>query len=1065
MLTCKVTCVALPGWYNKFKNLYSLRTTILIQAFFAIGFITCLQSQEELHFKQLSLDQGASSAWIFDVAEDSLGYIWFGGHTGLDRYDGKRFKSFKHDPDDERTIAENQIYRIHVTHDNNLLLSTLGGGLNHYNSKSGKITRFPIQKDIGTVGFRPHKSNIIALEDKTYVCIATRTSQVMHFDADGQLFGAWSIGYYRNKQWIPENNTTQILEFQTYEGKIILLGQERIYLFDLHKGLVEEHKQLGSLIERHIGSPPKFLTGLFINDQEMLVSLESGHLLLVNIFNLTIEQLLHLSSKDHIVKFGHALDTGVWLISASDRLFHFHPKTSFIHEKKLNFKGLEAINFMCIHQSKDSIIWIGTFNHGVLYHNPSENNFSYTSIYKNANGVKTGDRFIYSTIDPLEPIGYTRLHDEPVIVKTNLISGKQSKIRIPESIHSPSYMMNYWNDTTFILHNKRSIFEFSLRTHQFRPFDQHPIYKYVLDKNKPIIEIFTDSTQQILIEWHDEWAIAFKDTDEILTIDRKKLGVPITKTAGMLQYHSGTYILTDKNLFFVASDTKKTIALDFDIPKSRATDLGFRNINIYKDTIYIGCVIKGMYKFIRKNQRLELFDHWHSSNYLLSNNVQYAQLRQDSLMWLTCGLGIQVINLNQNSFSEASRAQNIPFLLLDRPLTFNRNGYMLCNTNDYIIWSQEKKFFDNKPPTIILSSFLAHDKEKVAGTSWPENKKIKLSYQENFFQIQISLLKTFGSFPKVRIKLEGFDQDWKNMDESLEQTYTNVPAGDYFLKVESNQPLNKSQVTTLSIPVSIAAPYWQTWWFRLLGAIVVFGIITIIYRIKVNTVRSEEALKTAYNKQLAELEMQRMRSQMNPHFMFNSLNSIKHYILKNEREKASDYLSNFANLIRSILNFSHAQFITLEDEINTLKTYIELEQLRFSKGFDYEITIEDSVNPKEVLVQPLIFQPYIENAIWHGLMHKDQDRMLHLNCKIVAQQLICTIEDNGIGRNKASQIRSKSATKKSYGLQITEARMKSQDASADIVIEDLYNSDGLATGTKVTLILPIKKQPQTTEIT
>jgi len=1016
-----------------------------------------------MHFKQLSLEQGASSVWIFDVAEDSLGYMWFGGHTGLDRFDGNKFKSYKHDPDDESTLAENQIYRIHVTPDNHLLLSTLGGGLNHYNSITGQITRFPIEQVLS--GFGSHKGDIIRQQDGTYLAMASRPARILHFEESGQLCQTIPIVYQENGRSTAESHTSSLLKMGNRTDEFFVFSKDRCFTLNINSGLLIELSTLSEKISKHIGTQTKFQTGIFINDQQLLLSLETGQVLLINLPSYQITTLKKLLPTEYIVRISKAQDGGYWLINNTARLFYYDPLSNEIQENKLNLKGLEKVNFISICQSKDSTIWIGTFNHGVLYHTPSENIFSFAPLSDQFKDIKVNDRFISSVIDPLKTLVYTSFDFEKDILKTDLLTGQQTRITLPGSILKTLYKLRYWNDSTLVFHDRQNLYELSLNTHKFQPFSNQIISRYFKDKNKRIVDVFTDSDKRILVETREEWVISFPDLDELIILDRTELGEPEVKTSTIMHYPSGTYILTEKNIYFVPIGSKNAEKLYFNIPQKRASTYAFRTLNIFKDTLYIGCVLKGVYKFIKTGKNLELYDHWHTSNHLLSNNIQYSQIRQDSILWLSTGLGLQLINLNQNRFLEVSHTQNIPFLLFDRLLTFNKDGYFATNTDHYIIWAKEDQLLRIKPAKLILSSLQVHDNEIVPGSKWPENETVILNYDENFFQLSLSLLRHIGTLSQVRIKLEGFDQGWKILDKQLSQAYTNVPPGEYTLKAEVINQIQQQPLDTLVIPITIKAPFWQTWWFRLLGGIFIISIFFIIYRLKINTVRREEAIKTEYNKQLADLEMQNLRSQMNPHFMFNSLNSIKHYILKNEREKASDYLSNFASLIRSILNFSHTKFISLAEELNTLNIYIELEQLRFSKGFDYKITIDRSIDASKVLVQPLIFQPYIENAIWHGLMHKDQDRILNLTCKIVSQQLICTIEDNGIGRHKASQVRSKSATKKSYGLQITEARMKAQDANAEIIIEDLYNSDGLPTGTKVTLILPLKMIPKTTETT
>jgi LytS/YehU family sensor histidine kinase len=205
-----------------------------------------------------------------------------------------------------------------------------------------------------------------------------------------------------------------------------------------------------------------------------------------------------------------------------------------------------------------------------------------------------------------------------------------------------------------------------------------------------------------------------------------------------------------------------------------------------------------------------------------------------------------------------------------------------------------------------------------------------------------------------------------------------------------------------------------------------------------------------FAKQVMLSDLRAIRAQMNPHFIFNSLNSINRYILKNEPDIASDYLGRFAKLMRLVLDNSNHERITLKDELETMQLYIELEQLRFEHNFSYHTLVDPQINPEKILVQPLIFQPFLENAIWHGLMHKeDGDRLLTLAIKISGQNLCCEISDNGVGRNKHKK--DSESQKKSYGINLVRDRLKFLDRNASVEIIDIKDQRGLACGTKVIL--------------
>ena len=236
---------------------------------------------------------------------------------------------------------------------------------------------------------------------------------------------------------------------------------------------------------------------------------------------------------------------------------------------------------------------------------------------------------------------------------------------------------------------------------------------------------------------------------------------------------------------------------------------------------------------------------------------------------------------------------------------------------------------------------------------------------------------------------------------------------------------------------------------------------------KIMRARAEEekqkaqSILTDTQQKMAEVEMQALRAQMNPHFIFNCLNSINRYILKSDEATASLYLTRFAKLMRLILDNSSSKNVLLSNELEALKLYIEMEALRFDKKFTYEIIIDRNVNTDSIELPSLIIQPYVENAIWHGLLHKDGGGMLSVNIRMIDKGMLeCMIEDNGVGRIKAKELKSKSATsRKSLGMQLTQSRIallnRHAELNASISIIDMEDGLRQPAGTKVILRIPV----------
>lgn len=211
---------------------------------------------------------------------------------------------------------------------------------------------------------------------------------------------------------------------------------------------------------------------------------------------------------------------------------------------------------------------------------------------------------------------------------------------------------------------------------------------------------------------------------------------------------------------------------------------------------------------------------------------------------------------------------------------------------------------------------------------------------------------------------------------------------------------------------------------------------------------------------IKESELRTLRSQINPHFIFNSLNSIKAYILKDRQLEASEYLTDFSTLMRAILQQSKEKFITLSEELETVLLYVKLENLRFENGFTFNFSIDESIDTDEILIPPMLFQPYLENAIKHGLMSKNDDRILNLSIKQkTKEELLITIDDNGIGREQASLQRKNTLKHQSMGMSINDERVQllgvTNDLHISIKIIDKKSSKGISEGTTVEINLPI----------
>lgn len=341
----------------------------------------------------------------------------------------------------------------------------------------------------------------------------------------------------------------------------------------------------------------------------------------------------------------------------------------------------------------------------------------------------------------------------------------------------------------------------------------------------------------------------------------------------------------------------------------------------------------------------------------------------------------------------------------------------------------------------------------------------ELAYEQRSIELEFSA-PYFNNPDKInyRYRLDGLDTAWKSLGNNHTLRLTSLPPGAYHLRLQASLNGVDWVESRRGFAFTIAAPYWQRTWFLALAAALSAAAVFALLRYSNRRRREKETARRILlesQQKMKEAEMQALRAQMNPHFIFNCLNSINRYIVKSDQATASLYLTRFAKLIRLILDNSNSIQVALASDLEALRLYIDMELLRFDEKFTYDITVDPSVNPDSIQVPPLIIQPYVENAIWHGLLHKATAGHLHIHLRMLHDNLLeCVVEDNGVGREKAGALKSKSATtRKSLGIQLTENRLvllnKYAQLNARADIADLKDADGRAAGTRVTLTIPV----------
>lgn len=255
---------------------------------------------------------------------------------------------------------------------------------------------------------------------------------------------------------------------------------------------------------------------------------------------------------------------------------------------------------------------------------------------------------------------------------------------------------------------------------------------------------------------------------------------------------------------------------------------------------------------------------------------------------------------------------------------------------------------------------------------------------------------------------------------------------------------------------------WEVWWFRLIILILTTLLIYTAYRFRIKQIQQKEKLRCDGEISLNKLENNALRNHMNPHFIFNSLNTINSFINTNDGAKANQYITKFSKLLRLILDYSNQKKITLAEELDVIDLYVQVERTRFENKFDYHINIADNIDIGSIEIPPIIIQPFVENAILHGLLPLKEGGLLQISLKRENDLLICIIEDNGIGRkndmhNKSLSPAKQHSTSTATTLQRITIFNKEHNVNTPVVVTDLEDATGHATGTRVVITLAWKE--------
>ncbi|MBC8035436.1 MAG: histidine kinase [Chitinophagaceae bacterium] len=978
----------------------------------------CKGNAQTYPFVNYNIENGLPQSMVYGVYQDKKGYLWAGTQGGACRFDGRQFQVW----DAQSGLPDNHVPSI-------------------------------TQDDKGDMWFGHRSGAISVLRQNTVHPITNRSFKndkiVNHlFNFMGAIWVATGgNGLYR----ISFTGSDTTIEHFGLAGtnadtiSQVLIGKDKIFYLATSQGIRLFDPVRKTYRFFTIGNTPfsKRVTSLYLSpDNRLWCGTNEGLI----VFNNAISAN---SSRTYTEKDG--MSTGVVTGVTGDRNGSIWIATSKGLNKLKNGRieiyrqsnGLLDDEIEDVLEDRDGVVWISQRS-GL-----SAAASNYFILYNKEHGLVHNE--VYSILEYDMNTYWVGTSKGISIFSFNATEGRQfrnltTKEGLPDNFVSKLFRDsrgNIWMAT-----NKgAACYQYTSR--KFMYLDQSKGLQ-----GKLTVNINEDSRGRIWIASLDGGLAVYDYTSGKIRNYNRKTGFV---TSAVWAIHKDS----DDRLWFGSNDAGLLILnneTDTPEPIPGQNDLYVKSFGSLssdsRGNIWIASIGGGLYKY----------DHTRFIQYgikqgLRSNNPYFVLCDRQDRIWLGTNTGVdifdpasnQVINYGKkDGFVGVETNQNA--VLLD-----SRNDIWIGTVNGLVRYHAIKKEPLPGPPPVYITK----QRLLLKDTLLPQ--KATLPHNQNHITFDFAGISLIYA-DKIRYSyfLKGFDKNWSPAVVESFVTYTNLPPGSYTFMVKTGLRNGLWGTVPSTYTFTIKAPFWQTWWFIILGITLCAGIIALLILRRDRFIKYKEARNTAYEKLKADnyqYQLTALRAQMNPHFIFNSLNSIQYFIASNEKEAAMHFLSRFAKLIRKILDNSVDNGIYLSDEIELLENYIALEQLRLDNSFDFSIRVAPELAPTHISMPAMFVQTYVENAILHGLRSVNERRgLLTIDFSAEGSKLICMIEDNGIGRKRSKE--QNDLSHKSMGTQLSLQRLHALKKASGysgihVDISDMYDNYGEACGTRVKIELPL----------
>jgi len=980
---------------------------LIISAFYC-------RAQAPYNFYHLFLENGLSDARVTDIVQDKYGFMWFATANGLNRYDGYVIKTYNSGKNDNG-LPSNNILSLFSAKNGTLWIGT-GTGVVTFDFASEKFKSFDTSyKD----GAELQKLFINDLEEDNHGNMYAATFKgVFKYAADQKKWQNLNAGFK------PAGSMRRVRRLKFFSDDLLFCatsGNLPIYRINVKNNTYD------SLVDRNDTIPPNMYGLEKLNENEMLGGVLSNGFSRFNVNTGSFRGGSGVLQRSDSVRYNTVYDIlkdsrgRVWMASNYFRVAEYLPEQDSIVTFKsdpFNPFGFHGNAAICIYEDRQHNLWVGTSSKGVYRFNPDDNNVQFHA------GLDRGSVFSLCNWDnntlfigsEKGPAFYNYRTGATTSFQGIATLGKNAPLEYVMSGIADRNGKHFWMGTI-----RLGLMRYDRTTGLFKCFSRISRPKleddginnllqlpngnlFLIGFGKPVI---FNTTSFESTSYRNDSSTVFKLTGVTSLCYDNRNHIWLSTAGGKLyEYEPLRNLLTDRSSLL-----------------SAFTDLEAIYEIVFSDKFYLatnaGLII------LNPGSKPAIFLTDKADNTLLGTR---GILPDGDYVWFANSGRIGRLHPASGKVVYVGEREGVSRMLLyPRSLIKSPQGTILIGSNKGYFEINPGKIKDHLTPEVpVLTAFRIYDQPLESVEAVSGLKQINLKYSENFFSFDMSSFNyNVSEDVQYAYKLVGFDKDWQYIGKSRKGSYTNVPGGNYTLRLKAGNSSGQWKENPQIINIHISRHFLNTWWFWTLLGLMIAVLAYLFHKRRVARINKEARLRSDYEIKLNELENSALRTQMNPHFIFNSLNTINSFISRNETAQAHQYISKFSKLIRFILDHSRQRKILLSDELEVLKLYIQIELIRFENKFDWELIIDEGIDTTSVELPPLVIQPFVENAILHGLLPLEKNGMLTIKIEHKGDLLLCTVEDNGIGRVKAKELKKSYLTKhKSHGIEITLKRIE-----------------------------------------